>query len=144
MKEPIIGQRVRATMDHEHWVVGIFERESEIFAGYGVRPDDKPNELRCVIEMRHEEMIRKYEKFMRNYVKRERLERALKEIWDLQDKLRAQDVVLGHVYEEKVRLQQRIKELEAMLGTVLEDEVKRLRESHNEELLERELEDEIR
>ena len=40
MREPKIGERVRATMNHEDWYEGEYVKESDVFAQYGIMRDD--------------------------------------------------------------------------------------------------------
>jgi len=38
--EPVIGEKVRATMNHVDWFTGIYVDESDVMAQYGVLRDD--------------------------------------------------------------------------------------------------------
>jgi len=40
MDEPKIGDRVRATVNGEDWFVGVYVKESDTLAQYGVKRDD--------------------------------------------------------------------------------------------------------
>ena len=49
MKEPKIGDKVRATMNGDIWFTGTYAEESDVFAQYGVEVDDFGGELRYFI-----------------------------------------------------------------------------------------------
>jgi len=51
--EPKLGDKVKATMNHEDWFIGVYEKESDVLAQYGVRRDDT-KELRYFI---HAEIV---------------------------------------------------------------------------------------
>lgn len=40
MREPVIGERVRATMNGSDWFDGLYVKNSDIFIQYGVLRDD--------------------------------------------------------------------------------------------------------
>ncbi len=40
MREPVIGERVRATMNGSDWFEGVYVEESDVFVQYGVLLDD--------------------------------------------------------------------------------------------------------
>ena len=54
MEEPKIGDRVRATMNGEDWLTGVYVQESDTLAQYGVKRDDNGEVRYFITAVAHE------------------------------------------------------------------------------------------